>query len=393
MPVPVFQSVRHAGYWLCRTSGEPTKKIRHLCWDGCMFPNSVMMESKTWNDILATMIAVRDAHGWSEEAVKPQPVATIASEPIEVEAATSPASAKRVAPARKSASPVKKAKPAPAPSTPAILSIIPAQAEPEATITLSGSGFTEKTTVFLGSTEIQAQFADSGHLSFTLPAIEPGIYALYLRREDGTTSRTFTFTIQPLKPVVNDLSPDAIPFCATGTERDVTVIGSNFRKGAMVLFDGAAVRSRYLSNESMSFTVPQIRGGLHQVQVKNTDETASGAVGLLIDTKPEISNVSQGEDYVNYYNLIIEGRNFLQNSTVVVMEERTFELTGQPPIVDVRRLSSGTGGGAERDRVTYVNCNRIIYQRYPYSPVNKSFQVQVINPGGEESPTVSVSAP
>ena len=29
-----------------------------------MFPNAVMMEQRTWNDILAAMIAVRDAHGW-----------------------------------------------------------------------------------------------------------------------------------------------------------------------------------------------------------------------------------------------------------------------------------------------------------------------------------------
>ncbi len=287
----------------------------------------------------------------------------------------------------------KQTKQAPAQPGPAILSIIPAQAEPAATVTLSGSGFTAKTTVFLGSMKIVPEVVDAGHLSFTLPALEPGIYALYLLREDGIASRTYSFTVQPLKPTVSDISPDAIPFCASGTERDVTVIGSNFRKGAMVLFDGVAVRSRYLSSESISFTVPQIKGGLHQVQVKNSDETASGAAGLVIDTKPEISNVNRGEDYVNYYNLIIEGRNFLQNSTVVVMEERTFELTGQSPIVDVRRLSSGSGGGAERDRITYVNCNRIIYQRYPYSPVNKSFQVQVINPGGEESATVSVSAP
>jgi hypothetical protein len=31
-----------------------------------MFPNAVMMQPGTWNDILAKMIAVRDAHGWSE---------------------------------------------------------------------------------------------------------------------------------------------------------------------------------------------------------------------------------------------------------------------------------------------------------------------------------------
>ncbi len=32
-----------------------------------MFPNEVMMRPQTWNDILASMIAVRNAHGWSEE--------------------------------------------------------------------------------------------------------------------------------------------------------------------------------------------------------------------------------------------------------------------------------------------------------------------------------------
>ena len=31
-----------------------------------MFPNEVMMQPQTWNDILAAMIAVRDAHGWRE---------------------------------------------------------------------------------------------------------------------------------------------------------------------------------------------------------------------------------------------------------------------------------------------------------------------------------------
>jgi len=56
---------RHAGYWL-REGGEPTKRIPHICWDGCMFANAVMMNPQTWNDILAAMIAVRDAHGWQE---------------------------------------------------------------------------------------------------------------------------------------------------------------------------------------------------------------------------------------------------------------------------------------------------------------------------------------
>ena len=55
----------HAGFWL-RENGVPTRRIRHLCWDGCMFPNAVMMNPQTWNDILAAMLKVRDSHGWVE---------------------------------------------------------------------------------------------------------------------------------------------------------------------------------------------------------------------------------------------------------------------------------------------------------------------------------------
>ncbi|MBI1784265.1 TIM barrel protein [Candidatus Sumerlaeota bacterium] len=57
---------KRAGYWLRDEKGNPAKKFRHICWDGCMFPNATMMKPETWNDILAAMISVRDAHGWKE---------------------------------------------------------------------------------------------------------------------------------------------------------------------------------------------------------------------------------------------------------------------------------------------------------------------------------------
>jgi hypothetical protein len=57
--------VRDAGAWMRDDAGHVTKAFAHICWDGCMFPNSVMLEQRTWNDILRAMIAVRDAHGWN----------------------------------------------------------------------------------------------------------------------------------------------------------------------------------------------------------------------------------------------------------------------------------------------------------------------------------------
>jgi hypothetical protein len=57
----------HAGYWLHGDDGKLTRAFQHICWDGCMFPNAVMMKQETWNDILSAMISVRDAHGWRED--------------------------------------------------------------------------------------------------------------------------------------------------------------------------------------------------------------------------------------------------------------------------------------------------------------------------------------
>ena len=57
--------VRDAGSWLRGVDGQPTRAVRHICWDGCMFPNAVMLDPKTWEDVLRVMIAVRNAHGWN----------------------------------------------------------------------------------------------------------------------------------------------------------------------------------------------------------------------------------------------------------------------------------------------------------------------------------------
>ena len=56
--------VKIAGLWMRSDDGTPTRAYKHICWDGCMFPNAMMMSPETWVKILATLIRVRDAHGW-----------------------------------------------------------------------------------------------------------------------------------------------------------------------------------------------------------------------------------------------------------------------------------------------------------------------------------------
>jgi hypothetical protein len=275
-----------------------------------------------------------------------------------------------------------------------VLSIIPAQGEPSTSVTLSGSGFTDKTNAYLGNTEVPTQVLGPKLLTFDIPNLPPGLYALYLRRGDGTASRTYNFVLLPPKPEIYTISPDNMYACSSDKNSTVIINGKSFMDKSQVIFDGAAIRGNYISAETFSFTVPHVAAGLHQVQIRNPGGTISGAQGLMIDGRPEIDSVVPGEEYVNYYNLVISGRNFQQDSTLMVTEEKELDQSGnQQPVFDVKRLRSGSANATQREKVIFNNCGRIIYQRFPYSTTLKNFKVQVVNPGGEESSEIQVSAP
>lgn len=263
-------------------------------------------------------------------------------------------------------------------TAPAILSIAPAGGEPGTVVVLFGSGFTEMTRVFLGEREVAATVSGEKQLGFRVPDLNPGTYALFLRREDGAVSRVYNFSVHAATPEVESLEPDRMDGCGAPEGREITVRGSKFRESTQVLLDGAIIRSRFLSPEAVAATIPGIAGGLHSVQVKNPGAPPSPGVALFMDVKPEITGVSRGEESVNYYNLIIEGRNFRGDSRVVV---------------DGKSLSPSSAGMFERERVRFVDCTRMVYERHPYDRTVKQFSVQIINPDGGESSVFRVSAP
>ncbi|MBW4056096.1 MAG: transcription factor [Proteobacteria bacterium] len=263
-----------------------------------------------------------------------------------------------------------------------VLSIIPTQAEPGTKVLLTGTGFGENATVFLGSVEIPARVTGTKQAEFTIPPqLEAGLYALYLKRTDGTVGRSYNFMVLPARPVLSSLQPSWISSCATGKEREVIARGENFGNTSMLFFNGAVISSTLLSSSSISFTVPAVSGGLYHVQVKNALDNSSIPLTLVVETKPEIGQITVGNDYVNYYELIITGRNFNQNSSIYV---------------DGVKIGGGGGDAqdmTERDKLIFVDCTKLVYQRHPFSPVNKNFRIQVINPGEEGSQVIAVTAP
>lgn len=259
-----------------------------------------------------------------------------------------------------------------------VLSIIPAQGEPGVTVTLNGNGFTPGTVAVLGTHELPTTVTGPRTLSVVLPDLASGVYALYLKRDDGATSRAYNFMLQAQKPVADALTPDSVTSCASGRDREVVLTGGYFINTSKVLLDGAAIPTRVLSSSALSFLAPQLAAGLHQVQVLNPPDALSGTLGLFLDSRPEIQGVSVGSDFVSYYELIVTGKNFLQTSALVV---------------DGSRIGTGSPAVGDRDRLVYRGCNQIVYQRHPYDPVPKEIRMQVVNQGGEESNVYSISAP
>lgn len=67
-PLGKLDIIRCSGYWL---QGAASRGLRHICWDGCMFPNPKLLAPSTWTTILQTMIRVRQRHGWSGDEANP----------------------------------------------------------------------------------------------------------------------------------------------------------------------------------------------------------------------------------------------------------------------------------------------------------------------------------
>lgn len=263
-------------------------------------------------------------------------------------------------------------------TAPSILSIIPGQSPPGNNVVISGSGFNSESSLYLGIEEIPFKMISNRQISFEMPQIPAGNYALYLRQKGGASSKAYAFTVTSVKPSVTAITPETISLCASAGNRQVTVKGKNFLEGARILFDGAIIKGSRISFEEMTFQAPQVPGGLHQVQVKNPEDAVSPAIALFIASQPEIQSVTQGNDYVNYYELNIEGINFQHGSSL---------------IVEGKKIQSSQSNSTDRDRLIFNSCTSLTYQRYPYDPSMKSFQLVIVNPNGEESSMFAVSAP
>jgi len=269
-----------------------------------------------------------------------------------------------------------------------ILSVTPDVVSAGSQVTVTGGPFPGDIRIFLGDQPINPTEATEQRLVFTVPTLENGDYALTLSTGGRVLPSRFTLRLVDPEPRIDAVSPANIDECSTPAERRITVSGSSFTPAAQLLLDGAAVPVDRLEATEILFTAPPLKGGVHQLQVVNSAERKSLPFALFVNSIPEIRSVEQGSDDVTSYELTIHGKNFLFSSTLVV--------DGTP----VNPTLSSDGDQLllpplqkRRDSIRYVDCTTIVYTRYPYSRQLKRVSLQVVNPGGSQSPVYHLSIP
>lgn len=269
-----------------------------------------------------------------------------------------------------------------------IASITPDTVPAGAQVTITGGPFPGDTRIILGNQTITPSQSTEQRLVFTVPLLDNGDYAVALITGGRLLSSRFTLRLVDPEPRIESVSPANIDECSTPAERRITVTGSSFTPAAQLLLDGAAIAVDRLEATEILFTAPPLRGGVHHLQVVNSTERKSLPFALFVNSIPEIKSVEQGNDDVTSYELTIHGKNFLFSSTLIV--------DGTP--VNPSLSSDGDqlllpSQQRQGDRIHYVDCTTLVYTRYPYSRQLKRVSLQVVNPGGRQSPVYHLSIP
>jgi hypothetical protein len=267
-----------------------------------------------------------------------------------------------------------------------ITSLAPVRGTPGTLVAISGGPFSPQTQPFLGEQYVAPRITLKNYMEFVVPYLSPGKYTLSVQDNTTVAAQAYQFEVMAPTPQVTNINPSILDACPIDPQNQLQVIGRNFLPGAVFLVNESAVLSSVISSTLLEVQLPALhKPGVYGGSVRNPDGATSLPLSLWVNSTPEIKSVERGADFVNHYEVIIHGKNFIANSILVVKEpdDSTIGKASQ-------RFSFASRNTTESilkqwSRVTYVDCQTLIYHRYPSSFQVKDLGLQVFNPDGRRS--------
>jgi len=263
-----------------------------------------------------------------------------------------------------------------------IVAVSPSTAAVGASVNVTGGPFSEKVLIRLGDRVIRPTIINTKQMTFAVPDLPAGDYLLNLQEGETSTEWPMLLRVVDPQPVILDLEPLRIDVCDADDNRRITVTGRSFAKGASLLVDGAQLPVEQSSASEIEFLLPDLEAGMHRVEVVNPDGNRSLPYAVMVNGVPEILSVVPGEDRVVSYDLEIHGRNFAADADLLVNG------------VSVRKAITTEGKrGGGRDTLVFVDCQTLIYTRYPVTREPSQLALTVFVPNTDKSEPFYITAP
>jgi len=258
-----------------------------------------------------------------------------------------------------------------------ITSLQPTSAAPGEIATLSGNNWPEEFQLLLGETVVPFEKLSVDAVRIRIPDLPAGEYLISYRDTGAALSTPTRFTLKLLgaAPLIDRIIPDQVPACREEGV-DIIIQGRQLDAATHALLDDGILRIKSRSAEEITIELPQLAAGLHRLQLVNRDEKKSLAATLEVTGQPRIDQLQIEDDQVVSYPIRIIGVNFTPQSRLLV--------NGTPVVNHPGILKEGD------DRVSYLDCSTLIYQRYPLTGQTRDLQFQIQNPDGQASNSVSL---
>ena len=276
-----------------------------------------------------------------------------------------------------------------------ITSLSPVRGTPGTLVGIGGGPFSSQTQPFLGELYVAPRITLKNYMELTVPNLPPGVYTLTVQDETMVAAQTYQFEVMAPTPQVTNIIPNILDTCPIDPLNRLQINGRNFLPGAVLLVNDRVVPSTVINSNSIEAQLPGFQEpGVYGVSVRNEQGATSLPHSLWVNSTPEIYTVEQGADFVNYYEVIIHGKNFLFNSTLVIKEpeDSAIGMTYQQLSSVSRKNGSSQGGISPQNRLIYVDCQTLIYHRYRTSRA-KDLSLQIFNPDGRKSDLYYVALP
>ena len=173
-------------------------------------------------------------------------------------------------------------------STFGITSLSPSSAAaggPSFTLTVTGLGFTQQSTVLWDGSPMPTNFVSSTQLTTQISAAQiasPGTFSVSVNDPANGTSALQNFTVTPVVLVLSSISPSSV--IAGGSSFTLTVTGSGFSQQSTVLWNGNSQPTTFVSATQLT------------AQISAAEIVAPGSASVTV-TDPAASAPSNAETF------------------------------------------------------------------------------------------------